>query len=91
MNKLIRSKLTKAFLTEGGDWTLDFRRAHIFITSEAALVAVFRQELRDVEIYYLCGQEPSDRDFTISLGSSEVNGLGPAHQPLPEAGRGRLR
>jgi hypothetical protein len=67
MKKLIRNKATGAFLAEGGDWTTDCRRAQIFPTTEEVRGAVLKHALKDVELYYLFGAEPTAYDFTISL------------------------
>ena len=80
MIKLIRSEQTKAFFTEGDGWTPDFRLARVFLTALDALATVAGKGLRAVELYYQFGPEPSDYDFAISLGSSEVHGLVPARR-----------
>ena len=68
MHKLIRSKPTKAFLTPGGHWTNQVRKAAHFPDQSLANAAIRKFQLHDVELYYLFGEHAvSQYDFTISL------------------------
>jgi hypothetical protein len=72
MRKLVRSKVTRRFLTESGGWTPQVRDAAEFADFSHALGAVERFELRDVELYYLFSDKgPSGYDFCITLTDSD--------------------
>ena len=68
IRKLIRSIVTKAFLTTDGQWTHDSRNAAFFLDSCQAYQVSVKFQLRDVEVYYLFGDRPDSRyDFAVPL------------------------
>jgi hypothetical protein len=67
MKRMIRNRANKAFLAEGGNWTSDYRCAQAFTTYEDARKALANQKVKDVEWYYMFGDEPSEYDFTVVL------------------------
>ena len=67
MRQLIRSKVTKAFLTDVGAWTPNIADAATFCDQEAAETKL-RLKLQQVELYYCFGEQPpSQWDFAIRL------------------------
>jgi hypothetical protein len=69
MFKLIRSKVTKLFLTKHGSWTSQLKDATQFPDDSMAHTAVQKLRLRNVELYYLFDLRATSKyDFVISLG-----------------------
>ncbi len=52
MKKLIRSQITKAFLTKEEQWTTDPHEAWTFETDEEALAVAQRLQLQNFELWY---------------------------------------
>jgi len=68
VKRLIRNKATKAFFNQG-NWTEDFRLAQDFANVHSASKVAREFGLKEVEVYYLAGDELSKiYDFTIPLG-----------------------
>jgi hypothetical protein len=68
MNKLIRSKATRQFLTIDGHWTGKLDHAGHFPDQAVVHDVVDKFHLHDVELYYLFGEHvASQYDFTIPL------------------------
>lgn len=67
MRKLVRSKRTKAFLTEDGRWTQDIHKA--VIVSRPAQLEVLRKTFisEEVEFYYSFNEE-ADSQWDFALG-----------------------
>ena len=66
MRKLIRSTITGSFLTKECTWTNDVRQAEDFRGYPPLLKQL---HLKDVEFYYIFGNEPSSRyNFAVPLG-----------------------
>lgn len=67
MKRLIRQRQVKQFLTAAGTWTPDHRQAQVFLSDNAARRIREDFRLRDAELYYLVGEEPSASDFALGL------------------------
>jgi hypothetical protein len=68
MTKLIRSKVTRHFLTADGRWTGKLEKAARFTEESLVRAAVQKFQLQNVELYYLqWGDATSQHDFTIPL------------------------
>jgi hypothetical protein len=68
LRKLIRSKLTRAFLKSNGGWTKDIRRAAAFRTLHAAASARSKFDLQGIEFYYSFGGHRESRyDFAFPI------------------------
>jgi len=66
--KLVRSTVTRAFLTTDGHWTNQLESAAKFTSHSHALAAVQKFDLRAVELYYLFSEDgPTPYDFTLPL------------------------
>ncbi len=52
MKKLIRSQITKQFLTNDEEWTADPQKAWRFETDEEAIAIVNKLQLQNVELWY---------------------------------------
>ncbi len=68
LRKLIRSKASKLFLTKAGGWTDQIRLAMSFADHAEAMAAVQQHRLREVELYYLFGEDRiTEYDFPIQF------------------------
>lgn len=73
MKRVIRNKLTRAYLTADGGWTLDFGLAHDFKDVGSALRASKRHQTTELELVLVMGASPSPQyDIELPLpGSSD--------------------
>ena len=68
MRKLIRSRTTRAFLSDSGKWTRDLTKAHRFKNNSEAREAKAQFHLTDVELYYSFEEaEITEFDFALHL------------------------
>jgi hypothetical protein len=68
VTRLIRHKLTRAFLDKDAGWTPDMAKACRFEATLAVQRTVAQHKLENVELYYLFSDDgPSQWDFTVPL------------------------
>ena len=68
IRKLVRCKVTNAFLTKDHTWTHNLREAEDFQDVRRIHVLQRELQLENVELYCLFGDEPDPRyDFALSL------------------------
>lgn len=66
MKKMIRSRVTHAFLTRDGNWTSDLSKAARIDDVYAATEVVIKLGLSDVELYYSFRDERLSQHWDFS-------------------------
>jgi hypothetical protein len=71
MKRLVRNKLTRAFLKTDGGWAADFHSAENFADVKSVMEACQSHGLANVELVLVMGSEPSAYyDIALPLTSS---------------------
>ena len=66
MNRIIRKKGTRLYLSSEGGWATDWRQAQGFESMESVLSVMEKQKLTDVELVMVMGENPSE-DYDVVL------------------------
>ncbi len=68
MNKLIRHRATRAFLTKDGGWTHQPRKARALTGIHEAMALRDHLKLSNIELYYCTGDQPDPlSDFSVPI------------------------
>jgi hypothetical protein len=72
MRRVIRNKITRAFLKADGGWAADFHSAHTFPDTQSAMAACAQHRVSGAELLLIMGLEPcADYDIALPLGAAE--------------------
>jgi hypothetical protein len=66
VNRIIRKKGTRAYLSADGEWAADYRVAQGFESMECVLSAMEKHKLMDVELVMVMGENPCE-DYDVAL------------------------
>jgi len=71
MKRLVRHRMTHAYLLRNGEWTRDKNRLEHFESIQAILALQRQFQLRDIEVVLQMGEEPSpEYDIALPIGES---------------------
>lgn len=86
MTRLVRNKVSRAFLGADGGWVADFRAARSFEDVKSVMEACQAHELSNVELLLVMGAQPSpEYDIALPLSPPEKTGGANGHS-LEERG-----
>lgn len=77
MKRVVRNKITRAFLDANGGWADDFESARRFEDVKSVMEACAEHGLTDVELVLVMGSQPSaeyDIDLPLCTNGSSVEG-----------------
>lgn len=75
MKRLLRNKVSRAFLDADGGWVADFRAARSFQDVKSVVEACQEHELSNVELLLVMGTQPSaEYDIALPLCTEEKRG-----------------